>query len=130
VKPPGGTEVYSGKIKVDQEYTVQVRLLGHRPETQKVLAQASDSTKRLVFKLEQHELELSASSRPPGATVLVRGRPLGVTPTTFKVLWGVKSVTFTKRCYDPEEVQVPHPAIPGSGLVPIRAELRKQPRCR
>jgi len=80
---------------------------------------------KLRVALVHPTFQVRVSSNPPGATITLNGKSLGVTPTTVKVpAFEASTLTLTKEGYVPEAEQV----APKSNGVSVNAALRKVDR--
>lgn len=97
-------------------YLVTMRTVTPQPES-----------KPVKVTLSRPSFLVKLSSTPPGATVTLRGRSIGVTPTTTKLpAHELATLTFTKPGYAPAT----HKLTPKRNHMNVHKQLEKKPRRR
>ncbi|RKH42904.1 protein kinase domain-containing protein [Corallococcus sicarius] len=109
---------------------VEVSAPGFRPvvKTMTVKEGAID----VMATLERADLEVRVESTPPGASIFLGNKDLGVsTPATLRVPPGTRELTLKAKCHADEDVDVGSPP-PAGGAIKVEASLRKlaTARCR
>jgi eukaryotic-like serine/threonine-protein kinase len=118
---------YFGELPIGIDQRMEVSAQGHSPQVQLLLLKDSGPLK-LVVKLEG-AAQIAVSSDPTGASILVNGKELGVTPATLKVDQSLQAVTLAKKCYEQQELRLQLPKTPTAEPVPVKGSLRRQPGC-
>lgn len=131
---PAGAEILRDKTELlgttpaklalpcDVEVKLTLRKARYASSTRQVVPKQRGTKVRVA--LAKHTFSVKVSSLPPGATVMVNGKSLGVTPTNVKLpAFEMSTLILTKDGYLPETQKI----TPKQNHMAVQAQLKKKP---
>ncbi|HZH05006.1 MAG TPA: PEGA domain-containing protein, partial [Myxococcaceae bacterium] len=123
VKPAGVPEPYLSEVTPGEKQTVEVRYEGFKPVTREVTVPEADALHPVYIRLEPQDLTVDVTSQPSGASVVVDGREMGITPMQVALGPATGQVQLRKRCFQTVKLSV-------DGKPAVHAVLKKVAGCK
>jgi serine/threonine protein kinase len=124
-----GNGIYLGHIPAGREAVVEVRKSGFKRSDMKITAAAGAEPLRRNVKLDVLQFSLQVGSEPKGASIVLGGKEMGVTPATVPVAGSAASVLLKKKCFEDLELPLKLPEVAQTAPIPLTGSLKKQPGC-
>ncbi len=106
------------------EYALQIQHPYFQPHAQKLLV-TTKATEKHLFRLQRIQVRIPFVTRPPGATVLLDGKPIGITPLTDYVEGGKHEIAFQLSGY--EKPTIPLEITFSTKPATLSADLKRIP---
>ncbi len=94
-----GTTPFTNELLEAGEHTVTITTERYLPETRTIDVTGRNLEQTIEFTLQPAWADVSVDSDPPGATVLVDGEALGVTPLSAEILQGERTLQLQAAGY-------------------------------
>lgn len=131
---PAGAEILRDKTELlgttpaklalpcDVAVKLTIKKARYASSTRQVVPKQKGTKVRVA--LAKNTFSVKVSSQPPGATVMVNGKSLGVTPTNVKLpAFEMSTLIITKDGYSPETQKI----TPKQNHMAVQAQLKKKP---